>query len=63
MRQSTLSVALEVKPESYEYLSSLLNELREKRAPPQQGVTGKFAPFLASVPVLHFSVTQSLSWL
>ncbi|QBM23901.1 hypothetical protein E1B03_16280 [Citrobacter arsenatis] len=54
MRQSTLSVALEVKPESYEYLSSLLNELREKRAPPQQGVTGKFAPFLASVPVLHF---------
>lgn len=54
MRQSTLSVALEVKPESYEHLSILLNKLHDKRNTNQQGVTGKFAPFLASVPVLHF---------
>lgn len=54
MRQSTLSVALEVKPESYEYLAYLLNKLYNRRDNVQQGITGEFAPFLASVPVLHF---------
>lgn len=54
MRQSTLSVALEVKPESYEYLAYLLNKLSNRRDNVQQGITGEFAPFLASVPVLHF---------
>ncbi|WP_213132439.1 hypothetical protein [Citrobacter sp. FP75] len=54
MRQSTLSVALEVKPESYEHLSNLLNKLHDKRNTNRQGATGKFAPFLSSVPVLHF---------
>lgn len=54
MQQSTLSVALEVKPESYEHLSELLNKLYNRRGDNQQGVTGEFAPFLATVPVLHF---------
>ena len=39
MRQTTLSVALEVKPESYDHLSSLLDKLREKRNPDPSGGT------------------------
>lgn len=54
MRQTTLSVALEVKPESYDHLSTLLDALRDRRNPDPSGGTGPFAEFLTRVPALHF---------
>lgn len=54
MRQTTLSVALEVKPESYDHLSALLDALRDRRSTDPAGGEGPFAEFLTSVPVLHF---------
>lgn len=54
MRQTTLSVALEVKPESYDHLSSLLDKLRAKRSTNPSGGEGPFADFLTRVPALHF---------
>ncbi len=54
MRQTTLSVALEVKPESYDHLSSLLDKLRDRRSPDPSGGTGPFGEFLKRVPALHF---------
>lgn len=54
MRQTTLSVALEVKPESYDHLSLLLDRLRAKRSTNPSGGEGPFADFLTRVPALHF---------
>ncbi len=54
MRQTTLSVALEVKPESYDHLSALLDKLHNRRSTDPAGGEGPFADFLTSVPVLHF---------
>ena len=54
MRQTTLSVALEVKPESYAHLSVLLDKLHDNRSTDPAGGEGPFAEFLTSVPVLHF---------
>ena len=54
MRQTTLSVALEVKPESADHLSTLLDKLRDRRARDPSGGTGPFAEFLTLVPALHF---------
>jgi hypothetical protein len=54
MRQTTLSVALDVKPESADHLSALLDELRDRRTQNAAGGTGPFAEFLTSVPALHF---------
>ncbi|RYD64322.1 MAG: hypothetical protein EOP58_09755, partial [Sphingomonadales bacterium] len=54
MRQTTLSVALEVKPESADHLSRLLDNLRDRRNPDPSGGTGPFAEFLTLVPALHF---------
>lgn len=54
MRQTTLSVALEVKPESYDHLSSLLDKLRARRSTDPSGGEGPFADFLTRVPALHF---------
>lgn len=54
MRQTTLSVALEVKPESHDHLSSLLDALRDRRIPGPAGGTGAFGEFLTRVPALHF---------
>lgn len=54
MRQTTLSVALEVKPESYDHLSQLLDNLRDRRNPDPSGGTGPFAEFLTLVPAVHF---------
>ncbi|MCD2322760.1 hypothetical protein LQ953_01875 [Sphingomonas sp. IC-56] len=54
MRQTTLSVALEVKPESYDHLSSLLDALRDRRSTDPSGGVGPFADFLTRVPALHF---------
>jgi len=53
MRQTTLSVALEVKPESFDHLSSLLDKLHDRRTGGLDG-KGEFAEFLTAVPVLHF---------
>lgn len=41
MRQTTLSVALEVKPESFDHLSGLLDALRDRRS---QDPSGARAP-------------------
>ncbi len=54
MRQTTLSVALEVKPESADHLSGLLDTLRDRRNPDPSGGTGPFAEFMTLVPALHF---------
>jgi hypothetical protein len=54
MRQTTLSVALEVKPESYDHLSGLLDKLRDRRSQDPSGGTGPFAEFLTRVPAVHF---------
>ncbi len=54
MRQTTLSVALEVKPESFDHLSGLLDALRDRRSPNPSGGTGPFADFLTTVPAVHF---------
>ena len=54
MRQTTLSVALEVKPESYDHLSGMLDGLRDRRSANPSGGTGPFAEFLTRVPALHF---------
>jgi hypothetical protein len=54
MRQTTLSVALEVKPESYDHLSALLDRLHKRRSTDPAGGDGPFAEFLTTVPVLHF---------
>jgi hypothetical protein len=54
MRQTTLSVALEVKPESADHLSGLLDRLRDRRNPDPSGGTGPFAEFMTLVPALHF---------
>lgn len=54
MRQTTLSVALEVKPESCDHLSGLLEALRDRRTPDPSGGKGAYAEFLTRVPALHF---------
>ncbi|MBB4101393.1 hypothetical protein [Sphingomonas kyeonggiensis] len=54
MRQTTLSVALEVKPESFDHLSGLLDALRDRRSQNPSGGTGPFADFLTTVPAVHF---------
>ncbi|WP_137862361.1 MULTISPECIES: hypothetical protein [unclassified Sphingomonas] len=54
MRQTTLSVALEVKPESFDHLSGLLDALRDRRSQNPSGGTGPYADFLTTVPAVHF---------
>ena len=54
MRQTTLSVALEVKPGSYDHLSGLLDALRDRRNPDPSGGKGPYAEFLTRVPAVHF---------
>jgi hypothetical protein len=51
MRQSTLSVVLEVKPESHDRLSALIDHLHDRR-----GAGGKddYAWFMGGVPSVHF---------
>ena len=52
MRQTTLSVAFDVKPESFETLGALLDGLHARR--PGDDNDGPYADFLSGVPVLHF---------
>lgn len=54
MRQTSLSMALEVKPASTDHLSALLDALRLRRGVDELGQPGPFAPFLDGIPVLHF---------
>lgn len=54
MRQTTLSVALEVKPGSYDHLSGLLDALRDRRSSDPSGGKGPYAEFLTRVPAVHF---------
>lgn len=51
MRQTTLSVALEVKPESLATLSALLDGLHDRRP---DGAPDDYATFMARVPSIHF---------
>ena len=54
MRQKTLSVALEVKPASFDHLSSLLDQLRDRPSKRPERGPGPFADFQQSAPALHF---------
>lgn len=53
MRQITLSVALDVKPENFERLGSMLDQL-QTRAKATSDNGGVFADFLSNMSVLHF---------
>src|SRR5262249_28383640 len=50
MRQTTLSVTLEVKPESADHLATLIDNLHDRYGKSTDG----YAAFLAGVPVVHF---------
>jgi hypothetical protein len=50
MSQTTLSVALEVKPESVATLSRLIDQLQNRYESPN----GRFAAFMSGVPSVHF---------
>lgn len=52
MRQTTLSVPLEVKPESYERLIALIDGLRTQHQP--AGYPDQYQRLLQQTPVLHF---------
>ena len=52
MRQTTLSVTLEVKPESASRLEALVDQLHDRRGPTAS--SDDFAWFMAGVPAVHF---------
>ena len=52
--QTTLSVALEVKPESQEKLSALLDQLHDHGSIANPQVPGDYAWFMQGVPSVHF---------
>jgi hypothetical protein len=54
MRQTTLSVALEVQPESDRRLSQLIDRLRREEEKPPPGSIDKYGRLKAGVPSLHF---------
>jgi hypothetical protein len=54
MRQTTLSVVLEVIPDSVERLSRLIERLKQSEENPGQGVAQSYDGLKASVPLLHF---------
>src|SRR6266852_5569097 len=54
MRQTTLSVALEVQPESASRLSHLIDCLRREEERPLPGYAEKYGRLKANVPTLHF---------
>ncbi len=54
MRQTTLSVALEVQPESASRLSHLIDCLRREEERPPPGYVEKYGRLKAGVPTLHF---------
>ncbi|MES2450294.1 MAG: hypothetical protein V4610_06980 [Pseudomonadota bacterium] len=54
MRQTTLSVALEVKPESQDKLSALIDRLHDNGSAASAGGPGDYAWFMQGVPSVHF---------
>lgn len=54
MRQTTLSVPLEVKPESCPRLSSLIEQLRSAEESPPLGLPEEYTRIARDVPALHF---------
>ena len=54
MRQTTLSVPLEVKPESKARLADLIEDLREREETPPRGQPQDYARIMRDVPALHF---------
>lgn len=54
MRQTTLSVPLEVKPESCSRLSDLIERLRAREEAPPLGYPEDYARIMRDVPSLHF---------
>ncbi|WEJ98343.1 MAG: hypothetical protein P0Y59_15475 [Candidatus Sphingomonas phytovorans] len=54
MRQTTLSVALEVKPESQVKLSALIDRLHDNGSAASAGGPGDYAWFMRGVPSVHF---------
>ena len=54
MGQTTLSVALEVKPASQDRLARLLDKLRRRPSVTPTDGPGPYADVTAKVPALHF---------
>lgn len=54
MKQSTLSVMLEVEPRSCERLSALIDALKRQEETPPLGIPEKYDRLKTSVPTLHF---------
>lgn len=54
MRQTTISVPLEVKPESCSRLCALIDELRREEESPPLGYPEEYARIARDVPALHF---------
>lgn len=54
MRQTTLSMALEVKPESHDKLSALIDRLHDSGSTGSAAAAGDYAGFMAGVPSVHF---------
>jgi hypothetical protein len=54
MRQTLLSVVLEVNPESADRLSLLIEQLKQQEENPGQGMVESYDGLKASVPLLHF---------
>jgi hypothetical protein len=54
MRQTTLSVTLEVQPESAGRLASLIDDLRKFEESPNSGYPEQYGRLTSKVPALHF---------
>ena len=54
MKQTTLSVVLEVQPQSADNLSALIGELRHREDKPPPGSSEQYGRLKNGVPVLHF---------
>ena len=54
MRQTILSVALEVNPESAEKLSLIIEKLKQDEENPGQGMAQSYDGLKTGVPLLHF---------
>ena len=63
MKQTTLSVTLEVEPGSSDRLSSLIETLKAQEESPPHGVPEKYDRLKTAVPVLHFmSISVFPGW-
>ena len=63
MKQTTLSVTLEVEPGSSDRLSSLIEALKSQEESPPHGVPEKYDRLKTAVPVLHFmSISVFPGW-